>query len=102
MTLDDAIRHCYEVFNERSDMCKECREEHRQLAKWLEELKEGREIINRQKAEIDILIRKKDTLQDDIAEKDVEIERLNAKIKYLYKEIERIALMTVPTDRKEV
>ena len=31
-----------------------------------------------------------------------EIERLNAKIEGLYKEIERIALMTVETDRKDL
>ena len=33
-------------------------------------------LINRQKAEIDILIRKKEKLRDEIAEKDAEIERL--------------------------
>ena len=40
LTLDEAIRHCYEVYHERDDMCKECREEHRQLARWLEELRQ--------------------------------------------------------------
>ena len=40
VTLDEAISHCYEVYHERDDMCKECREEHRQLAQWLEELKQ--------------------------------------------------------------
>lgn len=39
MTIEVAIRHCYEVYHERDDMCKECREEHLQLAKWLEEYK---------------------------------------------------------------
>ena len=53
ISIDEAIRHCYEVYHEREDMCKECRDEHRQLAKWLEELKESRETINRQKAEIE-------------------------------------------------
>lgn len=33
-------------------------------------------LINRQKAEIDILIRKKETLRDEITEKDAEIDRL--------------------------
>lgn len=33
------------------------------------------DLINRQKAEIDILIRKKETLQDEIAEKQAKIER---------------------------
>ena len=55
ISIDEAIRHCYETYYERDDMCKECREEHRQLAKWLEELKESRETINRQKAEIERL-----------------------------------------------
>lgn len=52
ISIDEAIRHSYEVYYERDDMCKECREEHRQLAKWLEELKESRETISSQKAEI--------------------------------------------------
>ena len=34
------------------------------------------DLINRQKAEIEILIRKKETLRDELAEKDAEIERL--------------------------
>ena len=34
------------------------------------------DLIKRQKAEIDILIRKKNKLQDEVAEKDAEIERL--------------------------
>lgn len=34
-------------------------------------------------------------------EQKVEIERLNSKIQGLYKEIERIAKMTVETDRKD-
>ena len=52
ISIDDAIRHCYETYYERDDLCRKCRDEHKQLAKWLEELKENRNIINRQKAEI--------------------------------------------------
>lgn len=37
MALDEAIQHCYDVANKG---CDECAEEHLQLAKWLEELKE--------------------------------------------------------------
>ena len=59
------------------------------------------DLINRQKAEIDILIRKKEALRDEIAEQQAEIERLREKIKSLYKELERIALMTVERDIKE-
>ena len=39
------------------------------------------EVIESQKAEIDILIRKKETLRDEIAEKDAEIEKLREQIK---------------------
>ena len=55
ISIDEAIRHCYETYFERDDLCRECREEHKQLAKWLEELKESRNTINRQKAEIERL-----------------------------------------------
>ena len=42
MTLDEAIAHAKEV-SENYYICEECREEHRQLAEWLEELREMRE-----------------------------------------------------------
>lgn len=58
MTIDEAIKHTREIasqklaeYNNRYDnsthyhpiQCKKCAEEHEQLAKWLEELKELRE-----------------------------------------------------------
>jgi hypothetical protein len=39
MTLDDAIRHCEEKGREVSG---QCRANHRQLARWLKELKDWR------------------------------------------------------------
>ena len=57
MTLDEAIKHAEEVAEEKKAQaweaqlqeeygkvksCKECAEEHRQLAEWLKELKELR------------------------------------------------------------
>lgn len=45
MTLDEAIKHCYDVYNRMKSQDLEdcgCAEEHKQLAKWLEELKERR------------------------------------------------------------
>ena len=39
-------------------------------------MRESLDLINRQKSEIDILIRKKETLRDEIAEQQAEIERL--------------------------
>ena len=41
MTLDDAIKHCQQVADE-SDC--ECADEHRQLAEWLQELKEFKQM----------------------------------------------------------
>lgn len=38
MTLDEAISHCKEV-QERDDLCTSCKEEHQQLADWLEDYK---------------------------------------------------------------
>lgn len=55
ISIDEAIRHCYETYFERDDLCRECREEHKQLAKWLEKLKESRNTINRQAVEIEAL-----------------------------------------------
>lgn len=42
MTLDEAIIHSKELAENQS-ICKDCREEHKQLAAWLEELKQYRE-----------------------------------------------------------
>ena len=46
MTLDDAIKHCYERAEElrEKDGCLECAHEHEELAGWLEELKKWREL----------------------------------------------------------
>lgn len=42
MTLEFAIMHCLEA-TRREDLCQDCRDEHRQLADWLTELKTRRE-----------------------------------------------------------
>lgn len=46
MTLEEAIKHCYDVYNrlkaQDNEDC-ECAEEHKQLAEWLSELKSRRE-----------------------------------------------------------
>ena len=51
MTIDGAIAHAEEV--SATTKCKECAEEHRQLAEWLKELKEKRQAIKDTRAEID-------------------------------------------------
>jgi hypothetical protein len=45
MTIDEAIRHCEEVAEKMNDC--ECAADHRQLAEWLTELKELREIFSK-------------------------------------------------------
>lgn len=45
MTLDEAIAHAKEL-SENKSVCKDCREEHKQLAKWLEELREYKSIFD--------------------------------------------------------
>ena len=49
MTLDEAIIHCEDVANSK---CDKCGEEHRQLAEWLKELKQTRQVIEDIKHEI--------------------------------------------------
>lgn len=57
MTLDEAIKHCEEVAENQewlsesyddesmgAKLCKECASEHRQLAEWLKDLKEYRDV----------------------------------------------------------
>ena len=61
MTIDEAIKHCEEVAEDRKEAavewelegepeisikCLECASEHRQLAGWLKELKKYREILD--------------------------------------------------------
>ena len=41
MSIDEAIKHCYEVA-EKQKYCTECAQQHLTLAMWLEELKELR------------------------------------------------------------
>lgn len=42
MTLDEAIAHAKEL-SESQSVCVDCREEHKQLAEWLEELKRNKD-----------------------------------------------------------
>lgn len=62
LTLDEAIKHCLEVAEdneraidcldlweeegqEQANMCRECAADHRQLAEWLQELKEAKRLL---------------------------------------------------------
>ena len=46
MTIEEAIAHAQETANTRNDLCNKCRDEHRQLAEWLTELRELRITLN--------------------------------------------------------
>lgn len=50
MTIEEAIAHAQETADTRSDLCDECRDEHRQLADWLTELKQLRDSFEKQKS----------------------------------------------------
>ena len=65
MKIDEAIKHCEEVMMENLEKtkdrnasdpiainCFECADEHRQLAKWLKELKAHREAWEKVKSEL--------------------------------------------------
>lgn len=53
LTLEEAISHCLEVAEEHTkynsfggfESCDECAKEHRQLAEWLQELKEAKRLL---------------------------------------------------------
>lgn len=45
MTLDEAIEHALDK-SKNPDSCDECREDHKQLAKWLQALKRAEELLN--------------------------------------------------------
>ena len=55
MTLEEAIEHCKSVANAK---CDSCGAEHRQLAKWLEELRLYREAYKKCKAVFDEMERR--------------------------------------------
>lgn len=68
MTLDEAIKHCeevaenYEFISKDKEIteitkkgCAECAAEHRQLAEWLRELKQAKELLKKLENTIDDL-----------------------------------------------
>lgn len=60
------------------------------------------DLINRQKAEIDILIRKKDSLRDEIAEQQAEIESLREAMRELKREMSYMVNPNTIGDRYEM
>ena len=46
MEIDEAIKHCEEVAEEKQKSCVECARDHLQLAEWLKELKRLRKQVS--------------------------------------------------------
>ena len=63
--------------------CEECPLHHRDDSCTTALIKKAVELVNRQKAEIEILIRKKESLRDEIYELQSEVERLK-EFEYMY------------------
>ena len=55
MTLEEAIKHARDTTENRTDLCDECRAEHKQLAEWLEQLVKLTEENERMRAEAEKL-----------------------------------------------
>lgn len=87
MTLDEAIVHAKELYESQS-VCEDCREEHKQLAEWLEELKQYKnkecEISAREMFES---LGYEQTINDDcfIFYEKVEAERFHTRIVFGFK-----------------
>ena len=64
MTIEEAIRHCYEVAESlrKSNPCDTCAEEHEQLARWLEELVQLRAEL----PDVEALIAERDAAVSDL------------------------------------
>lgn len=99
--IDIVIRHCWEDIIERTDWEDDVKQERIQIVKWLEELKDDKDLIEKKDKKIERLSRNLKLLRKDIKEYQQENKALKDKISYLYKEMEEIALMTVPTENKE-
>lgn len=76
MTLDEAIKHCLEVAEQKErdsaelidildeldvDACKECAADHRQLAEWLRELQEAKRLLKQAVDDISVLLSENDS-----------------------------------------
>ena len=79
--IDAEIIKALECCSEYKTFCDECSYRLKRVEYCDSDLlKDAVALINRQKAEIDILIRKKDTLRDEVAEQQAEIERLKQEL----------------------
>ena len=82
------------------DNCPRCIEEERAVDCFKRLHKATLDLIKRKDAEIDILIRKKETLRDEIAEKQAEIEEYRAKHKELYKKLSNVQTMAIMVNER--
>lgn len=81
--LHEQMNFCYEVYNTNKNLCDFCRNEYLKLAKhfsdfefYVKECQKQKAELEKKDIEIDILIRKKEALNDEISELKAEVERL--------------------------
>lgn len=66
MTIEEAIAHAQKTADTRTDLCDECREEHRQLADWLTELKQLREETSKLKRLLKLAVDDFDVMGNEV------------------------------------
>lgn len=66
MTIEEAIAHAQKTADTRTDLCDECREEHRQLADWLVELKQLREETSKLKRLLKLAVDDFDVMGNEV------------------------------------
>ena len=89
--IDAEIIKALECCSEYKTFCDECSYRLKRVEYCDSDLlKDAIALINRQKSEIAILIRKKDTLKDEIAEQQAEIERLKGDLAFREKQLDNL------------
>ena len=66
MTIEEAIAHCYDVAKGKDNQCDDCKNEHLQLAKWLEENKRMKELLKQAVEDLSRLIDLNDNEKESI------------------------------------
>lgn len=100
---DAEIIKALECCSVHKTLCGECSYKHK-TADYCDTdlLKDAVALINRQKSEIAILIRKKDALRDEIAEQQAEIERLKGDLAFREKQLDNLIKEMEGADNEKI
>ena len=89
--IDAEIIKALECCGEHKRLCNECSYRYTLPERCdIDMFHDAVALINRQKSEVAILIRKKDTLKDEIAEQQAEIERLKGDLAFREKQLDNL------------